>query len=1093
MKRTVAYKIGGDNEFIIENYNYSKAFSSFLPGIAGVDGIPMWTFYVNRNQAVCSFGIENKDRSMMEFLPANFAYQLVGSEGFRTFIKLSAKKDAVLYEPFRIYEDRERYIPVQTMAITPYSVVLKEENAALGLNVEVKYCNAVNEPFAGLIRQISIKNISRKTVKFELLDGMPLVVPFGMDDFGLKKMRYLVKSFGYIENLDRKIPFFHILTTHEDRPDVAVVKRGHYYACYKVKGKKIELKRPLVDASQIFGMRKDFIVPSEFNKKSKFSYDTKEEIRSGEFASAMCHETVSLKPSESATLCCVSGTVDSLEETSKVMRALSADFADKQFERNKALIGSLMANSLVISGHERFDRYSGQNFLDNVLRGGFPIEISKGKVLGEGKVLYVYSRKHGDLERDYNQFQISPTPYSQGDTNYRDVCQNRRNDLFFNPDAGMTNIVNFMSLLQLDGFNPHIIEATTFRYKGDGKTLREIFGDSVDKVKEFLKKPFAPGDLLKFLDSNSIRYAGSRRDLLSRLMDDSESVLNSRHGEGFWSDHSFYNLDLIDSFLAIFPDRRKELFFGRDDLTFRDNSYGVAPREDKHVLWDGKPIQVGAVRFDKEKEMMISERGSDKNCVRKADGKGDIYRTKLITKLLILAVNKINSIGPDGCGIEMEADKPNWNDSLNGLPALFGSSSNETFELKRLIDMISSNLDGNALEVPEEVAEMMEKSRPVLSGYVDGKIDEYGAWDNLTQIKEDFRSKTRFGISGKFQTVSAEGLSAYLGLSAKRVQAAIEKAFDKKTGLYHGYFVNVPAEYETITRKDDKEDKGLPCIKVKRFDSRPLPLFLEAQVHALRLIKDRSAAKELHGNLMKSALVDRKLKMFLVSASVKKEPYEIGRITTFSPGWLENQSVWLHMEYKYMLELLKAGLYDDFYKKMKEVLIPFLKPEIYGRSIFENCSFIASSLHPDKKVHGNGFYARLSGSTAEFVHMWLIMVTGGKPFALDDNGKLVFSLSPALKGDMFLKKDRKVSYYSPCEKLQSETVKKGTLKFIFLGKIPVTYINPKRKDIFGGGKEAKYLLTLESGDVKEFIGLIPEPYAVLIRERRVKEIKLYFS
>ena len=57
MRTTAEYKIGSDNEFIIENYNYAKAFSSFLPGIAGVDGIPMWVFYVNRNQAVCSLGI----------------------------------------------------------------------------------------------------------------------------------------------------------------------------------------------------------------------------------------------------------------------------------------------------------------------------------------------------------------------------------------------------------------------------------------------------------------------------------------------------------------------------------------------------------------------------------------------------------------------------------------------------------------------------------------------------------------------------------------------------------------------------------------------------------------------------------------------------------------------------------------------------------------------------------------------------------------------------------------------------------------------------------------------------------------------------
>jgi len=48
----------------------------------------------------------------------------------------------------------------------------------------------------------------------------------------------------------------------------------------------------------------------------------------------------------------------------------------------------------------------------------------------EGPVSFnVYSRKHGDLERDYNFFMLSPTFLSQGNGNYRDVNQNRRNDV----------------------------------------------------------------------------------------------------------------------------------------------------------------------------------------------------------------------------------------------------------------------------------------------------------------------------------------------------------------------------------------------------------------------------------------------------------------------------------------------------------------------------------------------------------------------------------------------------------------------------------------------------------------------------------------
>ena len=46
----------------------------------------------------------------------------------------------------------------------------------------------------------------------------------------------------------------------------------------------------------------------------------------------------------------------------------------------------------------------------------------------------------GDPERDYNFFSIAAEYYSQGNGNFRDVSQNRRNDVFFNKDVGEFNV-----------------------------------------------------------------------------------------------------------------------------------------------------------------------------------------------------------------------------------------------------------------------------------------------------------------------------------------------------------------------------------------------------------------------------------------------------------------------------------------------------------------------------------------------------------------------------------------------------------------------------------------------------------------------------
>ncbi len=46
-----------------------------------------------------------------------------------------------------------------------------------------------------------------------------------------------------------------------------------------------------------------------------------------------------------------------------------------------------------------------------------------------------------------------------------------------------------------------------------------------------------------------------------------------------------------------------------------------------------------------------------------------------------------------------------------------------------------------------------------------------------------------------------------------------------------------------------------------------------------------------------------------------------------------------------------------------------------------NHPFIASSVNPDPLTHGRGYVARLSGSTAEMLSIWFIMMAGDKVFS----------------------------------------------------------------------------------------------------------------
>ena len=91
------YHLMPNGDFVITNYQQKKTFASFLPGIAGLHGIPLWVFYVNRGQGVASFGVADKDHAIMEF-SGEQSLSAGPNPGFPHLIRRAAMGN-LLYEP----------------------------------------------------------------------------------------------------------------------------------------------------------------------------------------------------------------------------------------------------------------------------------------------------------------------------------------------------------------------------------------------------------------------------------------------------------------------------------------------------------------------------------------------------------------------------------------------------------------------------------------------------------------------------------------------------------------------------------------------------------------------------------------------------------------------------------------------------------------------------------------------------------------------------------------------------------------------------------------------------------------------------------
>ncbi|MEW6100840.1 MAG: cellobiose phosphorylase [Candidatus Omnitrophota bacterium] len=1068
--REPKYYLSPQGEFVIENYNFAKPFANFFPAIAGKYGTPMWVFYVNRGQAIASLGTKDKDHSILEFFPANKAWQFTPLQGFRTFIKSYQNEKTLFYEPFHNGYVNLGFNLSNRLMQTAYDLKLEETNETLKLKINVEYFNIPNENYAALVRAVTLKNLGKKTKHIQVLDGLPQVIPYGTSNLFLKKLGRTIEAWMQVENLKNKAPFYKLDVDPTDRPEVIHIKEGNFYVSFLTKGNKAKLLKPIVDPQTIFGPVTDFSCPRLFLSEKNFLHP-KEEITTSKTPCGFSLFDLKLAPQQEAGLCSMTGYMRSEEALNNSLKKITnPEYIAAKKEENRKLIEDLQEEIATHSSSRVFDLYAKQTYLDNILRGGYPVIFNSQS----GKsVFYLYSRKHGDLERDYNKFQIQPTYFSQGNGNYRDINQNRRCDAWFNTQIKDENLILFYNLIQTDGYNPLVIKGISFLLKEKdyvNAKLKEVIEEKhIPKLSSFLTKPFSPGSLILFLEENKIRIKIPYDDFLGVLVSNSVKIQDAEHGEGFWTDHWSYNLDLLENYLAIYPENEEEILFKKRVFSFYDNSEVVRPRSEKYVIIDGRIKQLHSVISDSAKKEMFKKREGLTHLVRTKYGEGEIYYTTLINKLFCLIANKIATLDPFGTGISMEADKPNWFDALNGLPALSGSSLCETLELKRLVGFVKSGLNKYAVEkilLCEEIHWFLAELDKLITEYFQAPSDnkDYLFWDKSHSLKEEYRKKTSLGLSGEEKETEVKFLNSFLEKAAKKLEAGINKAKDKTKALYNAYFINEVADYEML-----KEN----FIKPTKFNQRKLPLFLESQVHGLKLTKNSNEAKALYEATKKSLLYDKKLKMYKVTAPLKEMPEEIGRCRVFTPGWLENESIWLHMEYKYLLELLKSGLYEEFYREFKNVLIPFQAPEKYGRSILENSSFLVSSAFPDKRLHGNGFVARLSGSTAEFINIWLVMNCGKSPFFVSQDNTLALRFQPALSGWLF--------------------DKKGNYSFTFLSKIKVTYHNPKRKNTFGetGSKITKINFQDKDAVTVELISdIIPFPYASQIRMGFVKQISI---
>jgi hypothetical protein len=224
---------------------------------------------------------------------------------------------------------------------------------------------------------------------------------------------------------------------------------------------------------------------------------------------------------------------------------------------------------------------------------------------------------------------------------------------------------------------------------------------------------------------------------------------------------------------------------------------------------------------------------------------------------------------------------------------------------------------GRAVVIPDELDKMIGTVNDALttltkSGYKDDEelslhvpkpLFEY--WDIVAAARESYRNDVQYYFSGNTTKVRATDVSDMVTLWIEQIEIGIERSFQFSTKGYGDDGTSgIPACFFAYDITDwqlnnGKNAQGLPLVNALAMKVKVFPLFLEGPVRYMKTIQDdKDKMKDMYDRVLHSGLRDTKLNMYFLSASLKGQTFDMGRQIAFAPGWLENQSIWMHMSYK---------------------------------------------------------------------------------------------------------------------------------------------------------------------------------------------------
>ncbi|MGQ1787668.1 MULTISPECIES: hypothetical protein [unclassified Saccharicrinis] len=760
-----------NNEKFYKIGNYDQMPDFFMSIVSDSDH---WMF-ISSNGSL-SAGRKDRDNALFPYYTVDKIHDYQGKTGSGTYVLVEKEDKNYLWEPFS-KELGALYKTERNLYKNLYGnkILFEEVNHELGLCFRYAWC--YTEKF-GFVRKSFVSNISPKAVRFEILDGIKNILPYGIDYDFQNAYSNLLDAYKKNELAeDTKLGMFMLSSIPVDRAEPSESLKTT-----TVWSSGLDSCNVLLSEKQVDGFKRGQQVQTEVDiRASRGSYYVNAELELAPSASKEWMLVAEINQDAVA----VANLKSFIKNENDIAKAIEADInlGTENLIRIVADSDGVQLGNDVLSSTRHFS-----NTLFNVMRGGifnnnYTVDIVDFKLyVGQtNKLVYnkvkdgidslpkqmtypelcawalesedvdllrianeylplTFSRRHGDPSRPWNQFSIETknedgTPKLNYQGNWRDIFQNWEALAVSYPEFVEGMITKFVNASTADGYNPYRI------------TREGIDWECPD-----------PEDPWAYI--------------------------------GYWGDHQIIYLQkFLEQSNAYHPGKLDSLLTS-DMFVYANVPYRIKPY-DQIVANPQDTIAFDAALNERIKAK-VKEIGADARMISNAEG--DLYRVNLTEKILVTMLSKLSNFIPEA-GIWLNTQRPEWNDANNALVGN-GVSMVTLYYLRRFLKFWSDKFSSTSIKevsVSEEVKELMDsifslfadKKALAQKGFSDGERRYFA--DVLGRAGEKYRNSIYAdSFSGVKKTIKAGQLLEFTDLALAYMDQSI-KVNKREDGLYHAY------------------------------------------------------------------------------------------------------------------------------------------------------------------------------------------------------------------------------------------------------------------------------------------------------------------